>query len=114
MLDDVVVFVYLLAALVLRLRGAELAVALAAAGVHFLLTRFTDYRPGAWRVIPFRVHAFIELGEGIALLAAGYRLMPHHVSAGSLFFIIMGVTQLNAFAFSDYGPARKAGATARP
>lgn len=74
-LDEVVAALYLVGAYLLGLQG----VAFGGAGVHFLLTRFTDYPEGTWKVIPFRVHAFIELGEGVA-----------------------------AFGFSDYGPRRRA------
>jgi len=101
-LDDVVVLVYLLGAFFLHLRGAALAVALGGAGFHFLLTRFTDYPQGTFKVIPFRVHAFLELGEGLAVIVATSRVVPAHGSAASVFLLFMGVAQLGAFSFSNY------------
>jgi hypothetical protein len=106
-LDDLVSLLYVAGALLLGLAGAALAVALAGAAVHFTLTRLTDYPQGTFKLIPFRTHAFIELGEGLAVLAAALALPalppPHRV-----FLSLMGASQLTAFAFSDYGssPAR--------
>jgi hypothetical protein len=101
-LDDVVVLVYLLGTLVIPLRGAALAVALSGAVFHDLLTRFTNYPQGTFKVIPFRVHAFLELGEGIAVIVVAVRLVPAHSSAASVFLLLMGVSQLGAFSFSNY------------
>ena len=101
-LDDVVVLVYLLGAFFLHLRGAALAVALAAAAVHFLLTRFTNYPQGTFKLIPFRVHAFLELGEGFVVIVATSQVVPAHASAASVFLLFMGVAQLGAFSFSSY------------
>lgn len=101
-LDELVVVVYLLGAFLLPLRGAALGVGLAGAGVHFLLTRFTDYPRGTFKRIPFRTHAFIELGEGIAVAVAATCLLPSHPPAACAFLIVMGLSQLGAFAFSNY------------
>jgi hypothetical protein len=101
-LDDLVVLVYLAGAYVLGLRGAALVIALAGAGAHFLLTRFTAYPQGTFKVIPFRVHAFIELGEGIAVLVATLALTGADATAARLFLGLMGLSQLGAFGFSDY------------
>ncbi|HVU52268.1 MAG TPA: hypothetical protein VHL80_16355 [Polyangia bacterium] len=107
-LDDVVVLVYLAGALALRLRGAALAVALAGAGFHFLLTRLTNYPQGTFKVIPFRAHAFLELGEGIAVIVVTWataRGVPLLSSGASVFLLLMGVSQLGAFSFSRYDVA---------
>jgi hypothetical protein len=105
-LDDLVVLLYVAGALLLGLRGPALAVALAGAAVHFTLTRLTDYPQGTWKLIPFRVHAFIELGEGLLVLGATSLLSGLALPA-RLFLLFMGVSQLVAFGFSDYGPVRE-------
>jgi hypothetical protein len=107
-LDDVVVLVYLLGAWLLGLGGGALAIAVAGAGVHFLLTRFTAYPQGAFKLIPFRVHAFIELCEGLAVLAATAAVTSGLPLPQRAFLLGMGASQLGAFAFSDYGPRRRA------
>jgi hypothetical protein len=103
-LDDVVVFVYLAGVIVLGLHGAAAAIAIAGAVVHFLLTRLTDYPQGTFKLIPFRVHAFIELGEGLAVLAATFTVAGPQPVVVRWFLAAMGASQLGAFAFSDYGP----------
>jgi hypothetical protein len=102
-LDDLVVLVYLAGALALGLGGAALAIAIAGATVHFTLTRLTDYPQGTFKLIPFRVHAFIELGEGFAVLAATLVVAGDRPLAQRLFLGAMGFSQLGAFALSDYG-----------
>jgi|SRR4051812_44809297 hypothetical protein len=103
-LDDLVSLAYLVGAWLLHLRGAALAIAVGGAAVHFTLTRFTDYPQGTFRVLPFRKHAFIELGEGLAVLATTWLLAGDGPLVDRLFLSLMGASQGVAFAFSDYGP----------
>jgi len=101
-LDDLVVLVYVAGALVFGLRGAALAIAIGGALVHFTLTRLTNYPQGAIKLIPFRVHAYIELAEGLAVLAASLVFAADRPLAQRLFLGAMGFSQLGAFALSDY------------
>jgi 4-hydroxybenzoate polyprenyltransferase len=103
-LDDLVALLYLAGALLLQLTGAAAALACGGAAVHFLLTRFTDYPQGTWKRIPFRTHAVIELGEGLLLLAGTWALTAASPLPVRLFLGGMGLSQLVAFGFSDYGP----------
>jgi 4-hydroxybenzoate polyprenyltransferase len=103
-LDDLVVLVYLAGALLLHLSGAAAALAFGGAAFHCLLTRFTDYPQGTWKRIPFRTHAVIELGEGLLVLAGTAALATAAPLPGRLFLFGMGLSQLVAFGFSDYGP----------
>ena len=102
-LDELVWLTYLVGAWLLGLSGAARTLALAGAAVHFLLTRLTDYPQGTWRVIPFGRHAYIELGEGLVVLAATWLLLPTGPLVTRIFLSLMGASQLVAFAFSDYG-----------
>ena len=103
-LDDLVVLVYLAGAFAFGLGGAALAIAIGGAIAHFTLTRLTNYPQGTFKLIPFRVHAFIELGEGMAVLAATLVVAGERPLAQRLFLGAMGFSQLGAFALSDYGP----------
>jgi hypothetical protein len=113
-LDDVVVVVYLVGAWLLGLGGGALAIALGGAGVHFVLTRLTNYPQGTFKLIPFRVHAFIELGEGLAVLAATLAVGSDLPLAQRAFLFGIGASQLGAFAFSDYGSPIRPRAAAAP
>jgi hypothetical protein len=107
-LDDLVAGIYLLGIVLLGLQGGPRVAAIAGAAVHFTLTRLTNYPQGTFKLIPFRTHAFIELGEGLGILAAAALLGSAPASA-RLFLAIMGLTQFGAFGFSDYrtpAPAR--------
>ena len=100
-LDDLVALIYVLGVVVLHLGDGARAAALAGAAVHFTLTRLTNYPQGTFKLIPFRTHAFIELGEGLGVLAAA-ALLTAAPTPGRLFLAFMGLTQLGAFGFSDY------------
>ena len=104
-LDDLVALTYLLGILLLHLGDGARAAAIAGAALHFTLTRFTNYPQGTFKLIPFRTHAFIELGEGVGILAAAAMLSGSpNIARGFLAF--MGVTQFVAFGFSDYRDPR--------
>lgn len=103
-LDDLVALIYVAGALALGLRGAALAIAIGGALVHFSLTRLTNYPQGTFKLIPLRAHAFIELAEGLAVLAASLAFAADRPLAQRLFLGAMGASQLGAFALSDYGP----------
>ncbi|HEX3698523.1 MAG TPA: hypothetical protein VH374_24335 [Polyangia bacterium] len=105
-LDDLVSLLYIAGAFALGLHGAALIIALGGAALHFALTRFTDYPQGTVKLIPFRVHAFIELGEGIAVLGATWLLLDSAPPLTRAFLTLMSGSQFVAFGFSDYGPAR--------
>lgn len=103
-LDDLVTLIYLSGAVGLGLRGAALAITLAGAATHFSLTRLTDYPQGTIKLIPFRTHAFVELGEGLVVVAATLGFASAAPPFHRLFLGAIGLSQLAAFAFSDYGP----------
>ena len=103
-LDDLVVLVYLAGGFAFGLGGATLAIAIGGAIAHFTLTRLTNYPQGTFKLIPFRVHAFIELGEGMVVLAATLVVAGEQPLVQRLFLGVMGFSQLVAFALSDYGP----------
>jgi hypothetical protein len=104
-LDDLVVVVYLLGVVLLGLHGGARVAAFAGAAVHFTLTRLTNYPQGTFKLIPFRTHAFIELGEGVGLLVVAAALAGGAPIPARLFLALMGLSQLGAFAFSDYATA---------
>jgi len=110
-LDDLVVLTYLIGAFGLHLRGGALAVALTGATTHFLLTRLTNYPQGTLKLIPFRLHAFIELGEGAAVVATTVGLLPGMPLRARIFLLLLGLSQFAAFSFSDYRTSPRTRAT---
>ena len=100
-LDDGMVLLYLGGAWVLHLEGDGLALALAFAGLHFLLTRLTAYPQGALKWIPLPVHAFLELAEGIAIGGFGYVIAGFDAIRAGAFLEVMGASHILIFAFCD-------------
>jgi hypothetical protein len=107
-LDDLVTLTYIGGALLLGLSGWALVLALAGAAVHFALTRLTDYPQGTWRVIPFAKHAYIELAEGLGVLAGTALLTGSAPASARILLGLLGASQLVAFGFSDYRWPRQA------
>src|SRR5262245_40817392 len=102
-LDELVVLTYLIGGFLLRLRGMAMWTVLVAAAVHFFLVRFTNYPQGLVRKLPFRAHAFIELAEGLFVIASTLWLIPADTpTSARAFLLILGASQLVAFSFSDY------------
>jgi hypothetical protein len=108
-LDELVAISYIVGVLALRPSLLVMVVLLIGAAIHFTITRVTNYPQGTWKVISFRTHAFIELGEGIFVLIAGSLAAMDAPALTRVFVAVMGASQLGAFALSDYGPARAEG-----
>jgi hypothetical protein len=97
-LDDLVVAVYLLGAHFLGLHGVAFAIAAAGALVHFVLTLHAVSAGHLGNgVVPNA--RFVELGEGVAVLVAGWTLVHGATSAPRGFLTVMGALQFGAFAF---------------
>jgi hypothetical protein len=98
-LDEIATASYLAAAWALHFGGLALAVVVGAALVHFANTRLTDYPRGQLALYSMRVHARIELAEGLALLAAAIALpTANGLQTGALGFF--GVAQVGAATLS--------------
>ena len=103
MLDHAVVLAYLMGAYIVGLRGTAMAIAIVGAFVHFAITFVTNYPQGTLRLLRFRTHGFLELAEGIGVLAATWRFLPEGAPTGHrVFLTLMGISQLTAFSLSDY------------
>lgn len=67
-----------------------------------LLAGFTKMPYGAFKMIPFRLHGFIELGVGALLLAAPWLFGFSENVAGRIFFLAMGALTFVIFALTDW------------
>src|SRR5258708_27645894 len=73
-LDYVVVLVFLVAPAALHFSRTPAVIAYTLAGVHFALTLLTNFPLGLVKVIPFKIHGFIELAVGPCLIALPFTL----------------------------------------
>lgn len=101
-LDYVTVLYFLLAPSLFALTPTVATISYLLGIIHFILTFFTKFSLGVKKIIPLRIHGFIELIVGIVLI-----LMPLLMGASltfydSLFFIITGVAILLVWMLSRY------------
>ena len=102
-LDDLVVLTYVAGAVFFGLHGTAFTIALVGALIHFANARVTNYPQGTLSLISFRTHAFVELAEGVGVLAAAMMLTTDEAtSLQRTFLALMGGSQFTAFSFSDY------------
>ncbi|MGH7651990.1 MAG: SPW repeat domain-containing protein [Gemmatimonadaceae bacterium] len=101
-LDYAVVAIFLNAPMVLGFHGSPAAIVYWLAGIHLLLTGFTRFPLGVFRLIPFRVHGAIEVVAGIFVLVTPWIFRFAGNTAPRNFFVVMGIVILVVFAFTDY------------
>jgi hypothetical protein len=89
-LDYGVVLIFLLAPTVLGLSGIPAIIAYTLAVVHLALTLATDFPLGRIRLVPLKIHGFIELIVSIALLLLPWILQFSNVPIARNFYVVMG------------------------
>ncbi|NGP75449.1 hypothetical protein G3570_02310 [Balneolaceae bacterium YR4-1] len=70
--------------------------------VHLMLTLFTNFPLGVKKIIPFRVHGFIELIVSVLLMIMPLLMGESVTFYDSLFFILTGVAILLIWILSRY------------
>jgi hypothetical protein len=99
-LDELATLTYVAAALLLHYGGAAFVLLLAAAAVHFLNTRLTDYPEGQLKLYGLKVHARIELVEGMGT-ALAFVLLPELTTTQRAVGAALGVLQIGAATLAD-------------
>jgi len=103
-LDYAMVAAFLNAPMVLGFQGTTPAkIAYWLAGLHLLITGCTNFPPGVFRWIPFRIHGAIDLVAGVFLLAAPwvfgfsalYGARNFFVGIAILIFVVVGLTDFS-------------------
>ncbi len=103
MLDYVVVLLFLAAPKLIGLQGASALLSYALAGVHFLVTVLTDFPMGLVKLIPLKVHGWIELAVAPTLIAVPWVLGFAQVPAARWFYVADGVVIFLTWLITDYG-----------
>lgn len=104
-LDYLTVIIFAMAPMALGLSGAAAVLSYLLAGVHLLVTLLTAFPGGMWPVIPFRLHGFIELAVGPALLVVPWLL--GFAGIAQMFYSAMGVVVLLVWSITGYSEAPK-------
>lgn len=71
-------------------------------GIHLFLTGCTDFPPGAFRWIPFRLHGVIELMMGVFVLVTPWSFAFSDQTTARNFFVATGLIILVVVFLSDY------------
>lgn len=99
-LDYFTVAVFLLAPSLLGLSGLAGMLAYALALIHLAMTLVTDFPLSAAKLIPFRIHGWVEKAVGPALLLAPFVLGFEGISR--LFYCVIGATIIVVGLSTDY------------
>lgn len=101
-LDYVTVALFALAPTVFGLTGTAALISYALAGIHLAMTVLTDMPLGIVKIIPFKLHAIVEMLVG-PVLVIGALAFPDLVRGGQAFFIAAGFVIMAVWATSHYG-----------
>ncbi len=101
-LDYAAVAAFLNAPMVFGFHGTPAAIVYWLAGLHLLMTGFTDFPYGLFKMIPFRVHGVIDLLAGIFLLVSPWLFGFPSDNAARNFFIAIAIIILFVAALTDF------------
>ena len=101
-LDYAAVAAFLNAPMVFGFHGTPAAIVYWLAGLHLLMTGFTDFPYGLFKMIPFRVHGVIDLLAGIFLLVSPWLFGFANDNAPRNFFLAIAVIILVVAALTDF------------
>lgn len=99
-LDYFTVVVFLLAPSLLGLDGLAGALAYALAVIHLAMTLVTDFPLSVSKLVPFRLHGWVERIVGPVLLLLPFVLGFEGVAR--VFYFVMGVTIIAVGLLTDY------------
>jgi hypothetical protein len=101
-LDYALVAAFLNAPMVLGFHGTPAAIVYWLAGIHLLMTGFTDFPLGVFKVIPFKIHGVIDLVGGVFLLVAPWIFGFGADYAARNFFIAIAIIAFIVVALTDF------------
>ncbi len=100
---DYLTVVFLFAApTIFKMEGTLCTFTYVLGGIHLLLTVLTDFEPGIFKVIPFKIHGVIELIVAVALVAVAFWFNSNGSELGFYFYIILAVIILIVFILTDF------------
>lgn len=69
--------------------------------IHFIMTITTDFKGGIFKLIPFKVHGYVELAVGIILLVLAFTFFKGDLT-DEIYFACVGLIILILFSITDY------------
>ncbi len=74
----------------------------ALACIHLLLTLFTNFSAGAFKIVPFRVHGMIEIAVALILFGVAFWFRSSGDRFAFYFYIVFSIILFAVWALSDY------------
>lgn len=100
--DYVLVVVFLSAPMALGLTGIPRVLSYALAFSHLLITGFSAFPPGAFPLIPLRIHGMIETGAGVFLIFTPWLFRFSGFSQARVFFPVIGAAIISLAALTNF------------
>lgn len=101
-LDYVTVLFLFLAPTLFTMESAGSVFTYTLAVVHLVLTLLTDFRAGAVKIIPLKIHGLIEIIVAIALVGIALWFRASGDTVEFYFYLIFSVILFIVWALSDY------------
>ncbi len=100
---DYLTVIFLFAAPTLfKMDGTLCTFTYALAGIHLLLTALTNFEPGIFKVIPFKIHGLIELIVAVVLIAVAFWFNSNGSKLGLYFYLGLAIVILIVFFLTDF------------
>ena len=101
-IDYVVVIFLLISPSVFGLSHFVSMITYVLGGIHLVLTLFTNFHYGLFKIIPFSLHGWIELVVSVILIAAHWLLGFGGNAVDRIFYISFGIAVFATWLVTDY------------
>ena len=102
-LDYLTVALFVLAPSLFGFSGTAALISYALAGIHLVMTLLTNMPLGVVKIVPMKLHAFVEMLVG-PVLVVGALALPALVTGGRGLFVAAGILMFLVWLLSHYGP----------
>lgn len=101
-LDYITVVIFLLAPSLLGLSGLPAMIAYGLAAIHLVLTLATDFPSSLFKIIPFKLHGWLERLVGPLLIVLPFILGFSNDAVARNFYILIGIVIIVVGIFTNY------------
>ncbi len=104
---DYATVVFLLAApSIFNMEGTLSVFTYVLAAVHFMLTALTSFEYGLAKVIPFKVHGYIEIVVAVVLTGVAFWFRSNGSDVGFYFYLALAAVILVVFSLTDFSSSQ--------
>ena len=104
-LDYITVLFLLISPQIFGMQGTAASFTIALGIVHLVLTSFTNFPMGIFKIVPFKWHGIIEIIVAITLIGVAFYFKTGGDSVSFYFYIGFSVVLFFVWLVSNYGPS---------